>query len=178
MAPSLLAQACIPTEHGPRIFASGGRSSLEEVVLEAPWKRLATLGPCYGTPSSFFHSDCLSFFLSCSEDASQPRSGTSTARTRSANPEEYLEGGLSGSPGTEKEGGGGEGRRREEDVRLLLVVNNVLCVMCGVCWHGKGVSRRRCSCTSPLADCGHLLRFRRLPRGRRTELQKKNNKKW
>ena len=64
----------------------------------------------------FFHS-CrlsffLSFFLSCSEDASQPRSGTSTARTRSANPEEYLEGGLSGSPGTEKEGGGGEGKRR------------------------------------------------------------------
>ena len=61
---SILAQVCIPTEHGPRIFASGGRSSLEEVVLEAPWKRLATLGPCYGTPSSFIHSDCLSFFLS------------------------------------------------------------------------------------------------------------------
>ena len=59
-----LAQACIPTEHGPRIFASGGRSSLEEVVLEAPWKRLATLGPCYGTPSSFIYSDSLSFFLS------------------------------------------------------------------------------------------------------------------
>ena len=36
LAPSLLAQACIPTEHGPRIFASSGRSSLEEVVLEAP----------------------------------------------------------------------------------------------------------------------------------------------
>ena len=125
-SPSLLAQACIPTEHGPRIFASGGRSSLEEVVLEAPWKRLATLGPCYGTPSSFIHSDCLSFFFSCSEDASQPRSGTSTARTRSANPEEYLEGGLSGSLGTEKEGGGGEGRRREEDVRLLLVVFTML----------------------------------------------------
>ena len=116
-SPSLLAQACIPTEHGPRIFASGGRSFLEEVVLEAPWKRLATLGPCYGTPSSFIHPDCLSFFLSCSEDASQPRSETSTARTRSANPEEYLEGGLSGSSGTEKEGGGG--KEKEEDVRLL-----------------------------------------------------------
>ena len=91
----LLAQACTPTEHGPRILASGGRSSLEEVVLEAPWKRLATLGPGYGAPSFFIHSDFLSFFFSCSEDASQPRSGTSTARTRSANPEEYLEGGRS-----------------------------------------------------------------------------------
>ena len=64
LAPSLLAQACIPTEHGPRIFASGGRSSLEEVVLEALWKRLATLGPGYGPPSFFIHSDFLSVFFS------------------------------------------------------------------------------------------------------------------
>ena len=60
----------------------------------------------------FFHSFRLSFFLCCPEDASQPRSGTSTARTRSANPEEDLERGLSGLPGTEKEGEGGEGKRK------------------------------------------------------------------
>ena len=61
----------------------------------------------------FFHSFSLfSFFLSCSKNASQPRRGTSTARTRSANPEEDLEGGLSGLPGTEKEGGRGEGKRK------------------------------------------------------------------
>ena len=134
MPPLLSAQACTPTEHGPRIFASGGRSFLEEVVLEAPWKRLATLGPCYGTPSSFIHADCLSFFLSCSEDASQPRSETSTARTRSANPEEYLEGGLSGSSGTEKEGGGG--KEKEEDVRLHAVLMHDM--WCGCVFHLMG----------------------------------------
>ena len=73
-----------------------------------------------------FRSSSFLFFLFCPEDASQPRRGTSTVWTRSANPEEYLEGGLSGSLGTEKKGGGGEGRRREEDVRLLLVVFTML----------------------------------------------------
>ena len=66
-----------------------------------------------GLRTPIFFSFIQSFlFLSCSKNASQPRRGTSTARTRSANPEEDLEGGLSGLPGTEKEGEGGEGKRK------------------------------------------------------------------
>ena len=62
------------------------------------------MGPNYGPPFFFIHSVfLLSSFVSCSKDASQPRGGTSTARTRSANPEEDLEGRLSGFSGTEKE---------------------------------------------------------------------------
>ena len=63
---SVLTQACLPTERGPRIFALGGASSLEKVVLEAPSKAAGKVGAGLWTPMCFHLFSLVSFFLSFS----------------------------------------------------------------------------------------------------------------